>query len=223
MSQPPRFHRLKLAEIRRETASAVSLTFSVPDVLTKGYAFTPGQYLTLRATLDGEDLRRSYSLCSGPGEALRVAVKHIEDGVFSSWVNQTLKPGDEIDVMTPTGRFGLGKDVADGRVHAGFAAGSGITPLLSILRGVLSQEPNSRFFLFYGSRSVEDILFRGELEELKDLYLGRLSVFHILSREQQDVGILNGRLDGAKARLVAAPRRPRPRPSITPSSAGRRA
>ena len=180
----------------------MSLTFAVPPPLAKDYTFAPGQYLTLRATIEGEDLRRSYSLCSGPGEVLRVVVKQVEDGVFSAWVNQNLKPGDALDVMTPTGRFGLADGFRDGRVHVAFAAGSGITPILSILRGVLSCEPTSRFFLFYGSRSVEDILFRAELEELKDRHLGCLSLFYVLSREAQDVAVLNGRLDGDKARLL---------------------
>jgi ring-1,2-phenylacetyl-CoA epoxidase subunit PaaE len=202
MSLTPRFHRLRLAEVRRETPGAVSLTFATPPVLAADYAFEPGQYLTLRAKVNGEDMRRSYSLCSGPGEPLRVAVKQVDDGVFSSWVNTTLKAGDEIDVMTPTGRFGLNGDFRDGRVHVGFAAGSGITPILSIIRGVLAREPNSRFFLFYGSRSVSEILFRGELEALKDRFLSRLSIFHVLSREEQDVAVLNGRLDGDKARLL---------------------
>jgi ring-1,2-phenylacetyl-CoA epoxidase subunit PaaE len=203
MTNPPRFHRLALAEIRRMTPGAVSLSFAVPPSLVADFAFSPGQYLTLRATVDGEDLRRSYSISSGPDDGdLSVAVKQVEDGAFSTWVNQALKTGDQIDVMTPTGRFGLNDGFRDGRVHAGFAAGSGITPILSILRGVLTREPTSRFFLFYGSRSVEDILFRGELEELKDRFLGRLSLFHVLSREEQDVGILNGRLDGEKARLL---------------------
>ena len=202
MTAAPRFHHLAVRELRRETPGAVSLTFNVPPALAAAYAFEPGQYLTLRATINGEDLRRAYSICAGPGEALRVAVKQVDDGAFSTWVNATLKPGDEIEVMTPTGRFGLNGDFADGRVHVGFAAGSGITPLLSILRGVLTREPTSRFFLFYGSRSVEEILFRGELEELKDRYLGRLSLFHVLSRERQDVEVLNGRLDADKARLL---------------------
>ncbi len=203
MTNPPQFHRLAVADVRRETPGAVSFGFLVPPSLAADYAFAPGQYLTLRATIAGEDLRRSYSICSGPDDGdLRVAVKQVEDGVFSSWVNRTLNRGDAIDVMTPTGRFGLNDGFRDGRVHVGFAAGSGITPILSILRGVLAREPTSRFVLFYGSRSVEEILFRGELEQLKDRHLGRLSVFHVLSREEQDVGVLNGRLDGEKARLL---------------------
>ena len=120
----------------------------------------------------------------------------------SSWINAAAKPGDVIDVMTPTGRFGLQNHPGDGRTHVGFAAGSGITPILSILKGVLSREPNSRFFLFYGNRSTADVLFREELEVLKDRFLNRLSLFYVLSREEQDLPALNGRLDGEKARLL---------------------
>jgi ring-1,2-phenylacetyl-CoA epoxidase subunit PaaE len=129
-------------------------------------------------------------------------VKQVEGGVFSGWVNRTLKPGDAIEVMTPTGRFGVPHTPETGRIHVGFAAGSGITPVLSILRGVLSREPDSRFFLFYGNRSTEEIVFREALEELKDRFVGRLSVFHVLSQEEQDLPILNGRLDGDKIRRL---------------------
>ena len=198
----PRFHRLIIQELRRETADAVSLAFALPPELADAYRFQPGQYLTLRATVDGEDLRRSYSICSGPDEALRVAVKRVEDGRFSSWINANAKQGDVIEVMTPTGRFGLQHCPGDGRIHVGFAAGSGITPILSILKGVLAKEPTSRFFLFYGNRSTADMLFRSELEALKDRFMDRLSLFYVLSQEEQDLALLNGRLDGAKARLL---------------------
>ena len=198
----PRFHRLIIQELRRETADAVSLAFALPPELADAYRFQPGQYLTLRATVDGEDLRRSYSICSGPDEALRVAVKRVEDGRFSSWINANAKQGDVIEVMTPTGRFGLQHCPGDGRIHVGFAAGSGITPILSILKGVLAKEPTSRFFLFYGNRSTADMLFRSELEALKDRFMDRLSLFYVLSQEVQDLALLNGRLDGAKARLL---------------------
>jgi ring-1,2-phenylacetyl-CoA epoxidase subunit PaaE len=199
----PRFHRLTIRDLRRETADAVSIAFDVPGDLDADYRFAPGQYLTLRATIDGEDLRRSYSICSGPDDAeLRIAVKQVEGGVFSGWVNRTLKPGDAIEVMTPTGRFGVPHTPETGRIHVGFAAGSGITPVLSILRGVLSREPDSRFFLFYGNRSTEEIVFREALEELKDRFVGRLSVFHVLSQEEQDLPILNGRLDADKVRRL---------------------
>ena len=199
----PRFHRLTIRDLKRETADAVSIAFDVPGDLDADYRFNPGQYLTLRATIDGEDLRRSYSICSGPDDAeLRIAVKQVEGGVFSGWVNATLKPGDAIEVMTPTGRFGVPCILDRPRIHVGFAAGSGITPVLSILRGVLAREPESRFFLFYGNRSTGEILFREALEELKDRFLGRLSVFHVLSQEEQDLAVLSGRLDGEKARRL---------------------
>ncbi|MDJ1158103.1 phenylacetate-CoA oxygenase/reductase subunit PaaK [Chelatococcus sp. SYSU_G07232] len=202
-SSVPRFHRLVVGDVRRESRDAVSIAFAVPPHLSADYSFAPGQYLTLRATLNGEEVRRSYSICSGPEDGeLRIAVKRMEDGLFSSWANAEVKVGDELDVMTPTGRFGLAHAPGDGRIHVGFAAGSGITPILSILRGVLSGEPSSRFFLFYGNRSTADMLFRRELEELKDRFIGRLSIFHVLSQEEQDLPILNGRLDGKKVRRL---------------------
>ncbi|MGL4967633.1 MAG: 1,2-phenylacetyl-CoA epoxidase subunit PaaE [Inquilinus sp.] len=203
MSATPRFHRLTIRDLRRETADAVSIAFDVPDGLADDYRFAPGQYLTLRATIDGEDMHRSYSICSGPDDGeLRIAVKRVEGGVFSDWVNRSLQPGDAIEVMTPTGRFGAPCIPERPRIHVGFAAGSGITPVLSILRGALAREPDSRFFLFYGNRSTGEILFREALEELKDRFLGRLSVFHVLSQEEQDLPILTGRLDGDKVRRL---------------------
>ena len=188
--------------MRRETPDAVSIAFAVPDALAPAYAYAPGQYLTLRTTLDGEEVRRSYSISSGPDEGeLRIGVKRVESGLFSTFATEALQAGHAVDVMTPTGRFGIGATV-DGGIYAGFAAGSGITPVLSILRGVLAREPEGRFFLFYGNRSAEDVMFRTTLDDLKDRFLGRLSVFHVLSREEQDLPVLNGRLDGAKAELL---------------------
>ena len=200
---PPRFHRLTIRDVRRETPDAVSIAFDIPPELRDAYAFEPGQYLTLRANLDGEEVRRSYSISSGPYDGeLRIGVKRVENGVFSSFANEILQTGHAIDVMTPTGRFGLLARSETSRIYAGFAAGSGITPILSIVRGILQREPESRFFLFYGNRSTADMLFRTALEELKDRHLGRLSVFHVLSQEEQDIPVLNGRLDGARARLL---------------------
>ncbi len=202
---PPRFHRLVVRDVTRETAQAVSIAFVVPAELAADFAFEPGQYLTLRATLDGQDVRRSYSICSGAHDpVLRVAVKAVDQGVFSNWVNTSLQAGDTIEVMTPTGRFGLGAACPDGGTYAAFVAGSGITPVLSIVRSVLHREPASRFFVFYGNRGASDILFNDELADLKDRYLDRLSVLHVLSREEQDVPILNGHLDGAKVRALLA-------------------
>jgi len=199
----PKFHRLALSDLRRETPDAVSLTFAIPDELKDDYRFSPGQYLTLRTKFDGEEVRRSYSICSGPDdEELRIAVKRVDGGAFSSWVTDELKCGDELDVMTPTGRFGVAPAPDEARVYAGFAAGSGITPILSIIRGVLAREPKSRFFLFYGNRSTGGILFHESLEELKDRFIDRFSVFYVISGEEQDVPILHGRLDGEKVRVL---------------------
>lgn len=203
MSHAPKFHRLSVADLRRETPDAVSMSFAIPDDLAADYAFAPGQYLTLRTTLDGEEVRRSYSICSGPDDReIRIAVKKVEGGAFSGFVLDELKAGDEIDVMTPTGRFGVAHAPTEARLHVGFAAGSGITPLISIIRGVLAREPSSRFFLFYGNRTSSGILFQEALQELKDRYLTRLSVFHVLSQEEQDLPVLNGRLDRDKVALL---------------------
>ncbi len=199
----PRFHRLAVNDLRRETADAVSMTFAIPSELAGDYSFLPGQYLTLRMTMDGEEVRRSYSICSGPDDGeLRIAVKKVDGGAFSSWAADELKSGDELDVMTPTGRFGVTHAPDQARLYVGFAAGSGITPILSIIKGVLAREPKSRFFLFYGNRTTEGMLFLEELEELKDRFLERLSLFHVISGEEQDVPILHGRLDGDKVRVL---------------------
>ena len=199
MSQVPKFHRLAVDDLRRETIDAISMTFAVPKALAADFSFAPGQYLTLRTSMDGEEVRRSYSICSSPDDnEIRIAVKKVDGGAFSSWALDELKPGDELDVMTPTGRFGVSHRPEEARVHLGFAAGSGITPVISILKGILAREPNSRFFLFYGNRTTNEILFRQTLEELKDRFMGRLSVFHVLSQEEQDIPILQGRLDRNK-------------------------
>src|SRR6478752_10179999 len=171
MSHAPRFHRLSVIDLRRESSDAVSLTFAIPKELADDYSFNPGQYLTLRTMMYGEEVRRSYSICSGPDDGeLRIAVKKVEGGAFSSWAADELKPGDELDVMTPTGRFGVAPAPGEARVHVGFAAGSGITPILSIVKGVLAREPHSRFFLFYGNRASANIMFLEALEELKDRF-----------------------------------------------------
>jgi ring-1,2-phenylacetyl-CoA epoxidase subunit PaaE len=203
MASIPRFHKLAVNDLRRESADAVSLTFAIPQELANDYSFAPGQYLTLRTTMDGEEVRRSYSICSGPDDGeLRIAVKKVDGGAFSSWAADELKAGDQLDVMTPTGRFGIAHAPGDARLYVGFAAGSGITPVLSIAKGVLAREPNSRFFLFYGNRSTGGMLFREALEELKDRFMQRLSVFHVISGEEQDIPILHGRLDGEKVRVL---------------------
>ncbi len=198
----PRFHTLEIADVRPEASDAVSLAFKVPEELRVAYSYQPGEYLTLRATIDGEDVRRSYSICSGLDDGeLRVVVKPVANGAFSNWVKETLRPGDPLAVMTPNGRFGVPIVPGSTRTLVAFAAGSGITPIMAILKSVLRHEAG-HVFLFYGNRSTASIIFREQLEDLKDRYLSRLSVFHVLSREQQDLSILNGHLDAPKLQLL---------------------
>jgi ring-1,2-phenylacetyl-CoA epoxidase subunit PaaE len=204
------FHRLKIADIRRETPDAVSIAFAVPSSLRDAYRFQPGQHLTLRMDRNGEDVRRSYSICTGlDDDELRVAIKRVEGGAFSTLCNELFKPGDEIDVMTPQGRFGLVPDPSAARNYLAIVAGSGITPVLSLLRSILKREPKSRFALIYGNRSTPDIIFKEALEDLKDRFVDRFVVHHVLSREQQDFALFNGRIDGDKigalVRSFAAP------------------
>jgi ring-1,2-phenylacetyl-CoA epoxidase subunit PaaE len=197
-----RFHPLKITDVRRETADSVSLAFALPKDLAKSFDFEPGQYVTVRATVDGEECRRSYSICSGKGEGeMRIAVKKVAGGRFSTFANDKLKPGATLEVMPPEGRFTA--DLGKARHLVFFAAGSGITPVLSIIRTALDSRPDTIVSLFYGNRTTASIMFREALEDLKDRYLGRLSVFHILSRESQDIDILNGRIDGARVALLA--------------------
>lgn len=199
----PRFHTLRIREVRRETADAVCIVFDVPDSLRETFAFTPGQFLTLRTTLAGEEIRRCYSICSGLDDGeLSVAVKHVPEGLFSHHANTALAAGDTIEVMPPDGRFGAPLAPGEPRLHVGFAAGSGITPIMAILKTVLGRERHSRFILFYGNRSTASIMFRETLEDLKDRYLDRLSVFHVLSGEEQDIPLLSGRLDADKVRAL---------------------
>ncbi|MDH5209416.1 MAG: phenylacetate-CoA oxygenase/reductase subunit PaaK [Burkholderiaceae bacterium] len=201
----PRFHSLRVAEVRRETPECVSLKFELPDALASEYRFTQGQHLALRATLDGEELRRSYSVCSGCDDGeLRVAVKKVPGGRFSAWVNEMLKPGDAIDVMTPEGRFFTPLAPGHDKHYVAFVAGSGITPVLSLIRTTLAREPKSRFTLVYGNRRQTSVMFHEALEDLKDRYLTRFALYNVFSREEQDIELFNGRLDGAKVRAFLA-------------------
>lgn len=189
-----------MAQVRPETSDTVSIAFDVPDALRDAYRFTQGQFLTLKAPVGGNDVRRSYSICSGvqdyaeSGE-LRVAVKLVDDGVFSTWVHDNVEAGQTLDVMTPDGRFHVPLDPAASRHYVAFAAGSGITPVLSLIRTTLAVEPNSRFTLVYGNRSVDTIIFSEALEDLKNQYLSRFTLYHVLSRQPQEVDLLHGRLD----------------------------
>lgn len=197
----PKFHSLLVKEIRQETEDTVSVAFDVPTDIQSEYSFIAGQYLTLRSMINGEDVRRSYSLCSLPNSGeWRVAVKMIENGKFSTFINKSLKVGDKIDVMTPTGSFKLNPNSAASNSYVLFAAGSGITPILSILKSVLENEPNSDVTLFYGNRGFGSIIFREELEALKSLHMERLRVVHIFSRENPGSKIQKGRIDVDKTR-----------------------
>jgi ring-1,2-phenylacetyl-CoA epoxidase subunit PaaE len=199
----PRFHTLTVREVRRETPEAISIAFDVPPALSDEYRFAPGQHVTLRAQIDGEECRRSYSICSGLDDGeLRVAVKTVAGGRFSTFANHDLRSGDPLEVMTPMGRFTVPLDPGAARIYLAVAAGSGITPILSIVKTVLAREPMSRVLLLYGNRTTGSIIFKSELEDLKDRYLGRLTVLHVLSRETLDVPLLSGRIDAAKLGTV---------------------
>ncbi|MFN5845812.1 MAG: 1,2-phenylacetyl-CoA epoxidase subunit PaaE [Flavobacteriia bacterium] len=196
----PKFHTLQIADIRKETEDTVSIAFQVPDSCISDYDFYAGQYLTLRSKINGEDVRRSYSLCSAPFEKeWRVAVKQVVNGVFSTYANENLKKGDSLDVMTPTGNFCLHADPNETRSYALFAAGSGITPILSIAKTALKEEPHSDVTLFYGNKNFNSIIFREELEALKNRYMDRLRVIHVLSRESLGNNIQKGRINKEKA------------------------
>ena len=195
------FHTLQVKDIHRETEDSVVLSFNVPSELQEDFSFVPGQYLTLETAIQGEDVRRSYSLCSAPFEnEWKVAVKRVENGKFSTYANQQMNSGDEIKVMAPTGNFKL-ETRADNKNHyVAFAAGSGITPILSMIKTVLKEEPNSTFTLFYGNRNLDTIIFREELEALKNRYVKRLSVHHILSKEKLGSPLFFGRIDAEKCK-----------------------
>lgn len=193
------FHALTVAEITPEAEDAVSLKLDVPPALAAQFAFRPGQHLTVRRTIDGEEQRRSYSLCSGLDDGeWRIGIRQLPGGVFSTWANQTLRVGDALECMTPEGSFGPVLDPAAARHYLLIAAGSGITPLLSIARSVLAREPHSRVTLLYGNRRLASVMFREALEDLKNRYLQRFVLQHVFSREPQDVALANGHLDAAK-------------------------
>lgn len=193
------FHALEIAEIRRETDDAVSLCLSVPASLREAFRHSPGQHLTLRAELDGEEVRRNYSLCTAPDESeLRVAIKRVEGGLFSTWANKMLTVGGTLEAMPPHGSFTWRFDPVRTATYAAFAAGSGITPVLSLLKTGLATEPHSRFVLFYGNRTSSSIMFLEEISALKNRFLDRLQIFHFLTEEEDDIPLFNGRLDTGK-------------------------
>jgi ring-1,2-phenylacetyl-CoA epoxidase subunit PaaE len=197
------FHELTICAVHPQTANAKAIRFELPDALKDTFTFKPGQYLTLRTTLNGEEVRRSYSICCAPDEGIEIGVKHVEGGAFSSFA-QGLKPGDRIEVAPPHGRFTAepGQDWH----FLMIAAGSGITPVLSIIKSVLAGNPASHITLIYANRNVDSVMFRAELDALKDTYLTRLNLLHVLSEEDEDAEILSGRIDAAKLTAMQARR-----------------
>ncbi|MFE6500977.1 1,2-phenylacetyl-CoA epoxidase subunit PaaE [Kitasatospora sp. NPDC057738] len=198
----PAFHRLRIDRVERLCEDAVAVTFAVPDGLAGEYAFRPGQTLTLRKLVDGADERRSYSICAPVGGPLRIAVREVPGGLFSRWLVREAKPGEEVEVLTPSGLFTPELGVpAD---HVLLAAGSGITPMLSIAASVLAADLTSTVTLLYGNRRSDTVMFADELADLKDRYLGRFQLVHVLSRETRDAELLSGRLDPERVRALLA-------------------
>ncbi len=203
MVMTPKFHTLLVKDIIKETDDCVSVSFSVPEDLIDDYSFESGQYLTLRTDVNNEDIRRSYSLCSSPHEGeWRVAIKQVEGGKFSTYANNELKVGDELQVMTPMGGFKVTPDKSASKSYVLFAAGSGITPIISIAKTVLTQEPNSDVTLFFGNKGFNSIIFREEIEALKNEYMTRLRVIHVLSRESLGTKLQKGRIDVEKTEAL---------------------
>ncbi len=200
-----KFHPLTVADVKQETRDAIVVTFAVTPELRDTYRYTQGQYLTLRATIDNEELRRAYSICSAvQDDAMRVAIKRAPGGQFSNWANDNLKTGATIDVMEPMGSFHTPLDAASSKHYLAVAAGSGITPMLSIIKSTLAAEPHSRCTLLYGNRSSSSVMFKDELAELKDQYLDRFKLVHVLSREPHDIDLFHGRIDKQRCEALFA-------------------
>jgi ring-1,2-phenylacetyl-CoA epoxidase subunit PaaE len=190
--------------VRKETPDAVSIVIRIPEELKEAFAFQAGQFVNVRVTLDGEEVRRSYSICTTPmsGE-LRVAVKKVPGGKFSMYANEVLKPGDMLEVMPPEGKFVLKPDEEKGHTYVFFAAGSGITPVIGLIKTILETMPDMHVMLFYGNRNIDSIIFREELDALKNLHLDRFELHHILTGEKQEAPLFNGRIDADKCRTFA--------------------
>lgn len=199
------FHPLAIKKIKKETADCVSITFEIPETLQELYTYQQGQSLTLRTHLHGEEVRRTYSLCSSPlDHEWKVAVKKVEGGLFSTYANEELKAGDVLEAMPPVGKFNTPLHPEQKKHYVAFAAGSGITPVLSLIKTILRTEPYSRFTLVFGNRSRASIIFFEELEALKNKYLDRFQLIHILSRERMETPIHSGRIDAGKLNTLAA-------------------
>jgi len=197
------FEKLRIKQIKKETPDCVLIVFDVPDNLQQHFFYKHGQHLTMRTFINDEEVRRSYSLCSSPlDKEWRVAVKKAESGLFSMFANERLKEGDILEVMPPLGHFYTEVDPAQKKSYVAFAAGSGITPVISIIKTVLATEPQSDFTLVYGNKNRSSIIFREELEALKNKYINRFSIIHVLSREMTDAEINHGRIDTNKITLL---------------------
>jgi len=195
-----KFHPLPVVRVERETRDALAVTFAVPSELADAFRYQQGQHVTLRASIGGQDTRRSYSICAAVQDAmLRIAIKRNPGGVFSNWANEHLKIGDTLDVLPPLGHFNVALDPSRARHFLAFAAGSGITPIISIVKTTLAIEPQSRFTLFYGNRASSTVMFKEDLAAMKDVWLPRFNLVHVLSREAQDIPLLHGRIDRDKA------------------------
>lgn len=198
-----KFHEIEVAEVYKETSDCTVITFTIPESLQEEFQYKQGQYVTLRKMINGEDVRRSYSLCSSPiDKQWKVAVKQIPGGIFSTYANTELKAGDTLQLMKPEGRFYVEVDPNGKKNYIAFAAGSGITPMLSIIKTHLELEPQSTFKLFYLNRTVKSIIFKEEIEQLKNKYLERFNVFYFLTKEQRDIEFLNGRFTPEKIQLL---------------------
>jgi ring-1,2-phenylacetyl-CoA epoxidase subunit PaaE len=198
------FHRLTIKEVRKETAECVSLLFEIPDTLQDSFQFTQGQNVVLKTTINGQEVRRNYSICSSPlDHELRVAIKKIKGGVFSSFANESLQAGNSLEVMPPTGKFYAPLNPAHQKNYLALAAGSGITPLLSIIKTTLATESNSSFTLVYGNRTRHSIIFFEQLEALKNQYMNRFQLIHVLSREKTDSSLNFGRIGQDKLAELA--------------------
>ena len=205
MSSTPSFHALTVAQVRPEAAGSVAVTFHIPSALQGLFEFQPGQFLTLRTHLDGQEVRRNYSICSTPKrlqekQEIEIGVRAVPGGLFSNWAVDHLKAGDTLDVMPPEGRFVSKKPRALHRV--GFAAGSGITPILSLMQHSLETQPDAKFSLVYGNRNMASVMFNETLQDLKDRYADRVTLLHILSRQEQSADLLEGRIDAEKVRTL---------------------
>jgi ring-1,2-phenylacetyl-CoA epoxidase subunit PaaE len=203
----PQFHPLTVSMVDRLTDDAVAVTFQVPEELRERFAFRAGQHLTVRRLVDGEDIRRSYSICSTPMELgergrLRIGVRQVAGGVFSSYATGALKPGDAVEVLPPLGHFTTDLDPGRQRHYAAIVGGSGITPVLSLVATALAVEPESRFTVLYGNRYARSVMFAEELADVKDRYPARLHLVHVLSREPQEAALLSGRLDEDRLRAL---------------------